>query len=131
MCYEYIYKGQSAYLASMMFADGRQKSFTDFTLTPGNKKWKSPLTKAQYELFWNLEIPEAKLKLEIQPRVTNHEMNFFIINYWESPIEVKGTFGGKNVTGIGYMELAGRRSIFNDLGFLKEKVLEKISSISS
>lgn len=128
MCYEYLYKSQSAYLASVSFADGSQQSFTDFVLTPKDQKWKSPLTKAEYELYWHLEIPKIKINLEIKPRVTNHEMNFFIINYWESPIEVEGTLAGKRVKGLGYMELAGRRSIFNDLSFLKEKVLEKISS---
>jgi predicted secreted hydrolase len=130
VCYEHVHRGQSAYLATIIYPDGRQKSFNKALIKSLGRKWKSPKTKAAYGLAWEIEIPEADIKLAIESRVENHEMNFLNVNYWESPTKIEASINGNKVKGYGYMELAGRPSIFNNLTFLKSKILERVPMLS-
>jgi len=129
VCYEFIHMGKSAYLATIIYPDATQKSFSKVLIKPLERKWKSPTTKTVYDLDWEIEIPEADIKLTIESKVENHEMNFLHINYWESPTKIEALIKGNKVKGFGYMELAGRPSIFNDLTFLKSKILERVPAL--
>ncbi len=126
VCYEYGHKNKNAYLATVIDKDGKQTSFDKLEIKPLGQQWQSPKTKAIYDTSWNVKIPEADINLIIKAEVTDHEMNFLNVNYWESPIRIVGTIRNKKVEGCGYMELAGRPSIFNDTRYLKEKVLNRI-----
>jgi hypothetical protein len=53
-------------------------------------------------------------------------MNFLNVNYWESPTNIIASIEGKEVKGFGYMELAGRASIYNNIGLLKSKIFDRI-----
>lgn len=130
VCYEYVHRGQSAYLATIIYPDATQKSFSQIIIKPLDRKWKSPKTKAVYDLAWEIEIPEANIKLVVESKVENHEMNFLNVNYWESPTKIEALVSGSKVKGCGYMELAGRPSIFNDLTFLKSKILGRIPTLN-
>ncbi len=119
VCYEYKHRGQSAYIATAMDKNGNQKSTENIKITPQDKRWTSPKTEAVYDLAWHIEIPEFDMKLEIESEVENHEINFLNINYWESPIRIKAWVGKKEFAGHGYMELAGRSTVFRDIAFAK------------
>jgi predicted secreted hydrolase len=126
VCYEYGHNGQSGYLATIIYPDGKQKTFNNLVIKALRRKWTSPSTKAVYDLAWEVEISEAKTKLNIQSKVENHEMNFLNVNYWESPTNIIASIEGKEVKGFGYMELAGRASIYNNIGLLKSKIFDRI-----
>jgi predicted secreted hydrolase len=130
VCYEYGHNRQSAYLATIIHPDGRQETFNDLVIKPLDRQWTSPSTKAVYDLAWEIEIPERQIKLCVESKVKNHEMNFLSINYWESPITIKALINGKRINGFGYMELAGRPSVFNNLALLRSKISGEISKIN-
>lgn len=129
VCYEYAHKGQSAYLATIIYPDSTQKSFSRIIIKPLDRRWKSSITKAVYDLAWEIEIPEVNINLVVESKVENHEMNFLNVNYWESPTKIEASINGNKVKGSGYMELAGRPSIFNDVTFLKSKILERAPTL--
>lgn len=126
VCYEYGHNGRVACIATVIYQDGRQEVYDEIMIKPLGKKWTSAKTKSIYDLAWEIKIPKADIDLGIESKVTNHEMNFLNVNYWESPIKVNAIVGGRATRGFGYMELAGRPSVFNDLNYLKEKVLERV-----
>lgn len=126
ICYEYGRQKESVYLATISYPDSSQKTFHKVRIIPLGEICKGKLTRAEYDLAWRVEIPDEEIDLEIKSKVTDHEMNFLHINYWESPTIITGRVGIRDVDGEGYMELAGRRSIFNDLSFLKGKIKARI-----
>ncbi len=126
VCYEYGHKGKSAALATIIYPDGKMESFHDISIQPTQRKWRSAKTKAVYDLSWEIKIPQVKMEFSIESKVENHEMNFLRINYWESPTKIAANINGKEIAGFGYMELAGRPSIFNNFNLLKELLDKKI-----
>lgn len=119
ICYKYGRGDQFSYLATISYPRSRQKSFTELEITPMGKSWRSHLTKVEYPLVWHINIPQEKISLTVEAKVTDHEMNFLSINYWESPTKISGKINGKSIKGEGYMELAGRSSVFSHLRHLK------------
>lgn len=72
----------------------------DFTVSVENH-WTSPTSGAQYPSAWRVQIPANGLDLQIEPVLTDQELNLAFI-YWEGAVDVSGT-----VTGRGYVELTG------------------------
>jgi len=68
--------------------------------------WRSPRSGAEYPAAWTVRVPEIDLILEIQPYMAAQELNVSYA-YWEGAVDVSGTYGGRGVTGRGYVELAG------------------------
>jgi predicted secreted hydrolase len=135
LCFEYGDKKKN-HLATICYADGRQESFNDLDILPAGNVWKSPKTKAEYELAWKIAIPKKKIFLSLTPLIKNQEMIFGKINYWEGPMAAKGRVDGKKVKGKAFMELVGRPSRYGSVrairdifkaGFKKgvEKVFDK------
>ncbi len=67
--------------------------------------WKSPDGR-KYPSGWIMKIPEQNLNLEITPTIKNqeHRLSF---RYWEGAVKIKGKLKGKDLNGIGYVELTG------------------------
>jgi predicted secreted hydrolase len=76
-----------------------------FTIGPTGT-WRSPRTGGAYPSGWVLAVPEADLQLTLAPRLADQEMAVSYA-YWEGAVEVKGTAGGRAVSGSGYVELTG------------------------
>ena len=67
--------------------------------------WKSPESKANYPLKWNIKIPRFQIDVDITPVMNNQELvlkEFLNLNYWEGRCLVSGS-----KTGQAYMELVG------------------------
>ena len=74
----------------------------DFTLTPKSGRWKSPHTKGEYPLDWEIEIPAKSISLKTTTVLKDQEFAEPGLSYWEGAIEITGTKTGK-----GYLELTG------------------------
>jgi predicted secreted hydrolase/threonine/homoserine/homoserine lactone efflux protein len=68
--------------------------------------WKSPHTGGVYPQHWTVRVADLDLELEIQPVISDQELDF-TYQYWEGAVDVKGIFAGSPVTGVGYVELTG------------------------
>lgn len=96
-------------IATVSNPDGSSATTTRITFTPRGPRWKSPHTGASYPLRWRIRIPGLKISLECSPRITDGEMRFGAVNYWEGPMSARGTRNGKKIEGDGFMELVGFR----------------------
>lgn len=82
----------------------------DFEIEAGDF-WRSPDTGAEYPSLWRIEVPVIDLQLQIQPLISNQEMNFSYI-YWEGAIDAAGTRNGEMITGKGFVEMTGYANSF-------------------
>lgn len=72
--------------------------------------WQSPRSGAVYPSRWRLQVASAQLDLNVQPKLADQEMltpETTNITYWEGCVAASGTFAGKTITGVGYVELTG------------------------
>jgi predicted secreted hydrolase len=69
--------------------------------------WTSPATQGRYPIAWRLSIPRLGVALRISTPLSNQELVFNPIVYWEGLIDVDGVRAGAKVRGQGYMELTG------------------------
>jgi predicted secreted hydrolase len=80
----------------------------DFVLQPDGATWTSPDTRAIYPIHWKIEIPRLAIELEALTPLASQELvskGKFAPTYWEGAITLKGTRGGKSLTGVGYLEM--------------------------
>jgi predicted secreted hydrolase len=68
--------------------------------------WISPETEAPYPAGWHLSVPAASLELDVQPYLSDQELNVSYA-YWEGAVRVSGEGINGPVTGVGYVELTG------------------------
>lgn len=122
MCAEYDDGKNKAYLVDLIYPDSKQEHFDKLLLTPGKDVWKSKKTKAEYPLSWKIEIPEKNMKFEVRSTMSDQEMIYGSINYWEGPLDVVGMEDGQKIKGMGFMELVGYPSDYSFL-FLAGKEL--------
>ncbi|MEI6478691.1 MAG: lipocalin family protein, partial [bacterium] len=115
MCCEYDDGKVKDRLVDIIPKSGRSLHYNDLILIPGRDVWKSQMTKAEYPMSFDIEIPKYKAKLNVKSVMSDQEMIFMAINYWEGPLEVSGTIDGKKVKGNGFMELVGYPSDYNYL----------------
>lgn len=78
----------------------------DFALRPG-RTWRSPHTGAVYPLEWEVSIPSCQFQFHLAARLDDQELVVPPISYWEGAIGVSGSRAGREVKGVGYMELTG------------------------
>lgn len=67
--------------------------------------WESPRG-GTYPAKWQITIKAADIVLDIEPLMADQELDLSI-RYWEGAVDVTGKHGGEEVTGKGYVELAG------------------------
>ncbi len=74
------------------------------------RDWTSPDTGIRYPVEWTVEIPGFDSRLRVLPLLDGQELDTRSstgIVYWEGAVEIKGRWQGKEVTGVGYVELTG------------------------
>ena len=130
VCFEFNDHKKKTFLASMIDPSNTSSHTDTLSFTPLGKPWKSKTTGTSYPLSWKIKIPAFNAQLEAKPLLTNQELLFANINYWEGPLSITGTISGKKVKGQGFLELVGfprQRSLLQAyLSKLKEATLEKI-----
>jgi predicted secreted hydrolase len=81
-------------------------SKNDFEITVLDT-WSSPHTQGIYPSKWNIHLREPDCVLEIQPWMSDQELHFPAVTYWEGAVHFEGTCNGKPTRGNGYIELTG------------------------
>lgn len=82
----------------------------DFSMTPENETYLSPITKAVYPIAWHVAIPSLRLDLQIRTPLPSQEMTSSGNagpSYWEGAITISGTRDAKPIRGVGYLEMTG------------------------
>ncbi|GAC1331098.1 MAG: lipocalin-like domain-containing protein [Chloroflexota bacterium] len=72
--------------------------------------WHSRQTRGDYPAAVRLTIPSESLDVVVRPTIPNQEMVWKQVkrgSYWEGSSNVSGTYGGKPVSGVAYLELTG------------------------
>src|SRR5262249_21800509 len=106
--------------------DGRATAFSSGTFVPvsggpvtlkwsgvrldGTGEWTSPETRARYPSGWRIAVDPLRLDLTIDPVLKDQELTTERstgVTYWEGACRVRGTSGGKPVSGRAYAELTG------------------------
>src|SRR4029078_6425214 len=97
-------------------ADGSALRLTsaDFAMTP-EAFWRSPATKANYPIGWQVLVPKEQLDFRIKPVLADQELVFSPLIYWEGAFVVAGTRAGKPLAGRGYLELTGYAAPLEEL----------------
>ena len=89
-------------------ADGKTEHLKreDFRLK-SLRTWKSAKTGATYPLGWQVSLPGRQMEFTITPRLDDQELVLPPVSYWEGAIAVDGKQAGREIKGVGYMELTG------------------------
>jgi predicted secreted hydrolase len=96
---------------TLVAADGssRRVDYADFD-TGALGTWTSPRTGGQYPSGWIVRLPREQLELTLTPTLADQELvaaSMGGVAYWEGSVRVRGTSGGRPVSGEGYVELTG------------------------
>jgi predicted secreted hydrolase len=97
-------------------ADGTSVALSsaDFQMTP-ESFWKSPVTKANYPIGWRVALPREQLEFRIEPMLSDQELVFSPLIYWEGAFDLIGRRAGKPIRGRGYLELTGYATPLQEL----------------
>ncbi|MFA5135088.1 MAG: lipocalin-like domain-containing protein [Patescibacteria group bacterium] len=128
MAVEYGRHGKKTKLASVCYKSGKQLHSDAVRITPVGRAWVSPKTKARYPLEWRVELPAIGIELTAKAPVKQQEMLYGTLNYWEGPLDVTGTVEGTSVSGLGFCELVGYESEFDNMKFIRTSLTELIRS---
>ncbi len=92
---------------TLVFPDGSVQplQLSDFDIASPDS-WHSPHSGATYPMGWSISIPGIDLALILSPFLRDQELNLSTI-YWEGAVQVSGTHDGKQVHGVGYVEMTG------------------------
>lgn len=128
---EYDDYKKKTYFADIFYADNSQEHYKEVEIMPTGKYWTSQKSKAVYPLTWKIKIPVKNIELNITAKIDNQEMLFGSINYWEGPAFVEGFFGSERVNGVGFIELVGYSSQYNNVKYIKDELSQAIKQIIS
>ncbi len=89
-------------------ADGTAQSLakSDFEIAVLDE-WHSSRTPGVYPSSWAIQIHQPDCSLAVNPWMSDQEINFPPITYWEGAVHFEGTCDGTPVRGNGYIELTG------------------------
>ena len=90
-------------------------TLNEFSIS-NKSSWTSEKTGAIYPAVWEIDILESDIHLIITPDFSNQELYHLRSisgSYWEGSVSIKGSVGGKPVTGTGYVELVGYEKPLN------------------
>ena len=93
----------------------RSIEFGKVTLTPG-RRWRSAGTGAEYPVEWEVSVPAFDLRLDVRPRIDHQEVHTeggLLPVYWEGAVVVSGERAGRQVAGVGYLEMTGYTERFD------------------
>ncbi len=103
--------------------------FTDNVIFKINDiKYKSKATGSQYQLGYQISIPDWKIDLEVEPFNKKQEIIFGALSYWEGGIKVSGKLNNKKVKGVGFMEIVGTPMKKNTLKVYLNKFKKEITN---
>ncbi len=96
---------------TLVLPDGtpRHLTLSDFSVSVLDR-WKSARSGGDYPSRWRIQIPSAKIQLDIFPQIPNQELQTggsTGVTYWEGAVSGKGTSAGRTVFCQGYVELTG------------------------
>jgi len=92
---------------SLINSNGDKTTLTSDQVTISPQRWwTSEKSGVKYPINWRLRIPDYGISLQVDAAIANQELNHSI-RYWEGAIKVTGNYQNKNITGKGYLELAG------------------------
>ena len=83
--------------------------WSDVRLTE-SAHWKSPRSGGRYPAAWRIAVAPLQLDVTVVPLVPDQELDTAAstgVTYWEGACSVRGTRGGRPVSGKGYVELTG------------------------
>jgi predicted secreted hydrolase len=69
--------------------------------------WKSPHTQGVYPAAWEIHLDKPNCQLNVEPWMSDQELHFPAVTYWEGAVRFEGTCDGRPVAGNGYIELTG------------------------
>jgi predicted secreted hydrolase len=75
----------------------------EFTMTP-LRNWRSPAGGREYAVRWRVRVPAAALDLDVEAAFDSQELDL-AVRYWEGAVRVRGTRGGRPLTGRGFLEM--------------------------
>jgi len=110
------------HFVEISYPNGRQEHHVAVEIIPLARNWTSAKSKAVYPLDWKIRIPAKNIDLDLKAKIENQEMLFGSINYWEGPLSVSGSFGGKKVNGVGFMELVGYLSKYTNTKYIRDEI---------
>ena len=70
-------------------------------------QWRSPHTQGLYPSAWEIRLTKPDCLLRVKPWMSNQELNFPLITYWEGAVRFEGSCNHMPVRGNGYVELTG------------------------
>jgi len=70
-------------------------------------EWRSPHTGRVYPSAWQLRLDEPACTVMVRPWMSDQEINFPAVTYWEGAVHFEGDCNGAPVQGNGYVELTG------------------------
>jgi len=79
---------------------------TDFEITVLDE-WRSPHTGGVYPAAWDIRLNESNCRLQVYPWMSDQEINFPTVTYWEGAVRFEGSCNGALARGNGYVELTG------------------------
>jgi predicted secreted hydrolase len=68
--------------------------------------WRSSASGVTYPIGWRMKVPEEELDLLIRPSLRDQELRLSV-RYWEGAVAITGRSGAEEISGLGYLELAG------------------------
>ena len=129
VCFEYDDGQNKHYYADISNPDNTQEHTRDVMFKPLEKAWESRKTGERYHTSWKIVIPSKNIDLIVEPYIKNQEMCFGTLNYWEGPLNVRGTFKGKPVSGKGFLESVGRPFQIGNFKFLATSALDIFKTV--
>lgn len=110
MCFEFG-RTTPVRLATISRPDGSTIVSKRVSFVAPKRPWKSGTTDIPYDLSWQIKIPDAKIDLAVDPITKKNEVLFGPVVYWEGPTRVRGSIGGRAVTGDGFLEIVPRSDL--------------------
>jgi len=86
--------------------DGTRNEYDDHTFVP-LETWTSIATLNDYGTKWQLVIPQAGVELFLEAPFVNQELRSICATrgYWEGRVSISGIMAGKEVKGLGFVEV--------------------------
>jgi len=131
ICFIYGNKIKTGH-ASMIDKNNNIKTTSKIEINPKGIKYKNKKTGNEYNLEYEINIPEFSISLKTTPFKKEQEMVFETIKYWEGGIKVEGMMDNKKVSGKGFCELVTepRDSIAKYIIGKAKNPIKNIQSIS-
>jgi len=70
-------------------------------------QWRSPHTQGLYPSLWEIRLTKPACLLQVKPWMSDQELNFPPMTYWEGAVHFEGSCNDTPVRGNGYIELTG------------------------